>query len=372
MLDEPDAAELRRLRSKAYGRDGGLTAAELARLHELEHKRGSSVTAPPLSGTEPPSVTEPVEVPETEAPPPSTGSGIGGSELSVTEPVEVHERVGGRRWTLLAAASAALLVIGVGIGWGIWGQRDLAIPLTDEQRAWQDDVIAAGEYDPGSVFPVDEHEGVVAWVATKDAGKRTCVLMSNGIERSEDCRLLDDEPEGIASGELRVPSATNADNEDVTITTVVYAADGQPASVMQKYQYSQSRGVVFEPEDQAIADILIDQGYGADSLWIVGYFEDVPIWTASSADGRGQTCLIYAAPKQFAEACGEWHETEDGLTLSFLDGTHDDLRAVDIAMRSLQSGPQYVTITVQPVSGVSEVTIDSETGEIQIDDKTGN
>ena len=39
MLQESESAELRALQGKAYGRDGGLTEVEAARLRELESMR---------------------------------------------------------------------------------------------------------------------------------------------------------------------------------------------------------------------------------------------------------------------------------------------------------------------------------------------
>ena len=367
MLPAEEVAELRILHARAYGRDGDLSSTDAARLRDLESRRRG-------------------------VPDPSTGSGSGagsgrgrdsgsgdgsrsgdgsgsGSEESAAEPVEAsgasrHPRL---RW--LIAGVAASVAIGIGVGWSVWGQSHDAIALTDEQRGWQEDLAAAATYDPGSLYAVSEDSGVVVWLATKEDGEKTCLLMSNGRETTARCQPTNGARADGMWAELQV--AADDSYTDVTTAQVLFSAGGHPAVATDQYRNSVNVIPAFEPEEQKVADILIDRGYEQSGLWIVGYFDERPVWTGGYTEAEEEQCLAYVgASGAIEEDCGTWEEIVDeplALTISS-DGAGS--RAAELVYTSSMSGPPYLNITV--LQG-SDSSFDAETGdpiEFSFDDPT--
>lgn len=374
MLDHTETAELKALQARAYGREGSLATEGLARLRELEQKRrgvAPTAAAPdPSSGSgsgNEESVAEPVEVSDV-------------SEKPVAEPVEAPGSTRHPRLRWLVAGAAVAIAIGVGIGWSVWGQSHNAITLTDEQRGWQDELAAEDDFDPGSLYAVGEEKGVVVWLATKDDGKKTCLLMSNGRESSTPCQRTDGVRADGMWAQLEVPTAESY--ADVTSANLLFSADGHPAVAMDQYRNDFGAEVEYEPEEQKAIDLLIDRGYQQQSLWIVGYFEDRPVWTGAYAETPVEQCLVYvAASGGIEEDCDTWEENmDDPLTLTI--GPDDaGSRAAEIVYASSVNGPQYLSITVRTAEGVSvdtesgdpiEFTFDDPTfDDLVVDDKTG-
>ncbi len=371
MVDADDSAELRMLRAKAYGPGGELSSAELERLQELEG-RGAAATlsdphpVPPHEDLFSGALSERSETNRGERP-----EGVEASapdeELSALEeepsaPDDEAPNPPRRRWPLLAVASIAILAAGLGIGWGIWGQQTPSIPLTDEQRSWQDELVSEDDYDPGSVVAVKEHEGVVAWVATKDVGAQSCLLLSNGTDSSTLCRLTDQVlTEGLWS-ELSVPDSSDASVVTMTRAMAIFDADGRPAVRMDQFQNYTNGVPQFDPAVQPIVDRLVERGYSEGSLWIVGYFEDSPIWQTYPSDGRTESCLVYTATDDDHEICAEQDDLSAGLTLNILDDEGAQPRAIEMTLAFPRNGaPQYLTITVRPATGV---LVDGETGDV--------
>lgn len=381
MLSAEEFAELRALQERAYGREGSLATDELARLQELEARRREAVA---LSDTSAPSAAQPEAAAEPTAsiaePAPATerieddesGSGLG-SASARREPR--HPRL---RW--LIAGVAAALAIGVGIGWSVWGQSHDAIALTDEQRGWQDDLAAEQDYDPGSLYAVREESGVIVWLATRDDGEKSCLLMSDGRQSETSCQPTKGAHADGMRAQLEVPAGDSY--TDVTTANVLFSADGRPAVATEQYRNSFGAAPVYEPEEQKIADRLIDRGFQQSALWIVGYFDDRPVWSGAHVGAEDEQCLVYvAASGEIDEDCGTWEENlEDPLAFTIGPGD-EDMRAAEIVYASTANGPQYLTITVRPVT---DVAVDTETGDVieftvddptfddlVIDDKTG-
>lgn len=119
------AAELRALQARAYAPGGGLSPAEAARLHELQEQRRRSDAAAPLPAASDTAASDrekdngPREGLFAANPPyaePSSFSGAGagaGSDdgADATQPRRIRP--------LHLALGAALLVAGIGIGWGV-------------------------------------------------------------------------------------------------------------------------------------------------------------------------------------------------------------------------------------------------------------
>ncbi|KDA05281.1 hypothetical protein DC31_17075 [Microbacterium sp. CH12i] len=349
MLTPEESAELRILHAKAYGRDGKPSKVELARLRELERRRrgvvaaASDMAAEPVAASDPPADTTPV---------------------AASEPR--HPR---RRWLVVGAA--AILAIGVAVGWGVSANTRGSVPLTDEQRGWQDALAAEDYYDVGSFRAVsaDDEVGVVV-----------CLIMGNGDKSSAKC--LDSDAvrsEGIWL-DLQAPT-DDAGIFTVTTATLVFTPDGQPAAATNSFFNSPSGNTVYEPKDQAIFDALVERGYQQSSLWIVGYFEDHPVWIASRADAAGEQCLVYAAAADAStEVCAPWSKDSASLMITVNPDSHHK-RVAQIDFERPSNGSQYLTITVHPVS---DVTVDPETGDVieftvdepsfddlALDDKTG-
>jgi len=249
------------------------------------------------------------------------------------------------RWRAIAVIAAMMLVLGVGAGWMLFERRGVAaIELSAEQQAWQNGILAEGDYDPGSLRAVEEAAGVVVWIATRNGGEQTCLIMSAGERPAPFCRRGEEAHDQGLFGNYSV--VRNDIRIDITVQ-VLFTDDGEPAIQTSQYTVdpSSSAGMVYATDEETrIAANLSELGYEPNSIWVAGYDGDVPIWTATLVETQ-EMCLIYdgSAPDPLT-ACQDPSDLVPGgesITLSIVDPATGAVTEIDYAA----SGPQYLVIT---------------------------
>lgn len=378
-----EIAELRELQARAYGRGGELTAADAARLHELEAARfprdagivepsapstpsaHPSAAAPsdPLvrrASAAPPRtpVTTPVRPDAAAAPPSDTSSpGIAVSEDPGThrsspptmekgsraEPEPRPRALLQRFWRPLAAGAAVLLAVGVGAGWLLFGRApDAGLPLTGEQAERRVQLENEGKFDEGSLRVIGQDEEALAWYGTKNDGKLACVVLDVDVpdaelQSSQSCGVIDEVREhGVGTNLLLGASGASGGPQENLAAQLLFSLEGEPLAVIQRWETDGSDWLdQFEDADRETAERLTAEGYDPYSIVIAGRVGDLPVWAASRPDPDGgppHSCLLVPAGEGVATGtmeCRPEEETvEEGLTAvaQLEDGTVWNLR----------------------------------------------
>jgi hypothetical protein len=354
MLDADEVVELRELERRAYGRGGGLTAAEAARLDELRVRRGSVFRRPhqdlpaPLRTVRP---ADPLRDEHHVVPPDTRGADgvpVAADAVAAQEPERVpglptpSSRVPWRAW---AGVAAAALALGLGTGWLLFHPTDIpGVPLTSEQQRWQDAFASDEGYDRGSVRAVTVVDDVVVWVGTKEQGEWTCLVLGDGTSTSPACNptesvrtsgLYASLTSYVSEGRMRQVSAN-----------LHLAADGSPAVVTNTAQYSPSTTTGWaSAREEAMAENLTRLGFDPFSVWIAGYDGEVAVWVGVKA-AAGQTCLIRDGSGDDPEMACEPLEAENSgrseITLVHVD---PETGARSSLVYTFGPGAPYLTIT---------------------------
>lgn len=348
MLDADELAEMRALHARAYGRDAHLSDVDAARLRELEGRRVIGALTERAAETR-----------DAHGQVPSAGSGRQAAEASGVDgtaetPVPwVPELVEGSvlsripsLWRPIAIAAAAALVVGIGLGWFLFGRPiQHTVALTPEQQEWQSALLADGVYDSGSVRAVAVEKDVVVWTATKDGRKSTCLILGSGDEPQPSCgptETVDDE--GLwASLILEISDEVRRE----VVASVLFAPSGEPVvrvDVMDQTPGTSSITYANETETSSAAQ-LAEDGFDPNSIWVAGYDGDVPIWTATQLASQAQ-CLIYdgSAPSS-PRVCADpqtMTEQDSGLVLNVVDTETGETTTFEM---SSNYGPSYLVIT---------------------------
>ncbi|GAB3600253.1 hypothetical protein [Microbacterium tumbae] len=347
-----DERELRELRAKAYGPDGTLTDAEAARLRELQSRAvGGSAHVPRVEGD------------RLGAAPP-----VGEEAPNSADPAPGPARLGGarralRHWRLPVIVGAIAVAIGGGAGWGIAQavSSGPSIELSAQQRAWEESIAAAGDYDPGSLrvaglqdtIPVDglDPEGFVAWTATEDGGEQTCLIIAGPSGSAETC----DETYVAQTRSLTVSQREDwgAGRAWVTAATGFLTADGDLAARFYNYQLSAPSSASADAEAETMAAEAIAAELFPEELDLVGYDEDHSIWLATTR--AGETCLVVVGMPD----CMSTEDAErDGLSVGSVTSAAPDAEEMQITYRVtfLPDGSPFLTIIREPfVSDTVEV-----------------
>lgn len=332
-----EITELRALQERAYGRAGSLTPADAARLRQLEFEVEEE--APAVPGTDTVIETDGVDDAD-----PSGGErtvAVAAGSAGTAPPAASVLRA---RWRLLAGVLLVALLIGVLLGWALFSPRSpQEVPLDAAQLSWQDELLASGKYDPGSVRAIGEEDGTIVWFATRDDGKTVCAIIGDGVTTAPACRgrelalmqgVQTSLRRDVEGGEGRVDAQVQFD------------AEGDPAVLTSSYLVGADAGGVYATEaEQRAAEQLMDSGYSPSSLMIVGHDGDVPIWIGVDMDSA-RWCLIYDGSSSPAEAVcdGAGNSVGEGGTLEM---THLDVDAgtsTSIEYR-FGPGPSYLEIT---------------------------
>lgn len=357
MLDADDLTELRALQARAYGRHGELSSEEADRLAELQVRsagdREKVAGRPGVSPAEPvvpPTprdraafgvAAESLPLPTIPGPAPDDDDAAAQARPSASALSSVRAS-----WRPLALAAAVVLALGVGIGWLTFGRVITpSIALSPEQQEWQTAILAEGVYDSGSVRAIAAEEGVVVWTATKDAQKDTCIILSNGERTRPSCQPTEVVEEDGIFGQLLVEISEVARRE--VMASLFFAPSGEP--VVRVDSWDQTPGtssITYATEEETkIAAGLVDDGFDPNSIWVIGYDRDVPVWTATELESQTQ-CLIHGGSTSSSpRVCADpqtMMEQESGLVLNIVDPLTGETTTFET---SPNTGPSYLVIT---------------------------
>lgn len=333
MPDDDEVIELRALQARAYGRGGGLTAAEAARLDQLARRRAEGAAQEVVADFAAP---EPVisEVPD------DGGHHIGAAQRD-SEPMDVvspaaasptdpsHDdghplRSPGTRallrdrWRPMLIGVAAVLAMGIGLGWFLFGRGGAeAVALTPAQQEWQREIIGEAIYDQGSLRAVAVEAGIVLWIATKNDGDLTCLVLGDGAHTTSECDTTDAVRDSGLYGNLMVE---RGENQTEVTAQVILTAAGEPAVVSDSYEHGPDAlmSSYANEEEKRFAETLVEQGFDPRTVWVVGYDDEIPIWTAMRTDEAAQ-CLIYGAAEGAADIRCEDPVAGEGLWVEHVD-----------------------------------------------------
>lgn len=377
MWGPEESEELRSLQARAYGRDSSLTAAEAERLRELEDLRRA-----PVAGSGPDAGIGAVNVsavgPSAEAAPSTASSDAAATTTATSTTTEAAtdtdtdtdtdaDAVSGdavdasapassswrslfsllrTRWRPVTLAAAVVLAIGVGVGWLAFGRSGAAaVELSADQQEWQNELVAAGVYDPGSIRALGVEEDVVIWTATKDAKERTCLILGTGEATVPTCERTEMIAATGMYGSISVKGKGDLQRE--VSAQMLFTASGEPAVAVSAYDYDTSEsGITYANEAESeTAARLSENGFDAGSLWVVGYDGDVPVWTAVQTESQNQ-CLIYDGSTDEAPvSCADpqtMQEQTSSLVLNVVDAETGDVTHLEMMSNR---GPGYLTIT---------------------------
>ncbi|WP_439256129.1 hypothetical protein [Microbacterium sp. A94] len=360
MLDESETAQLRSLQKRAYGRGGGLAAEDAARLHELESKLRPRVAAP--------SVVEPVEraAPVWGAEAVELSEVPDGSELPEESPSPEPEasapsrRTRGRRRLALAAVGA--LLIGMGIGWTLWGWNTAEFALATTHSEKRAELEKSGDYDPGTVAALSESHGVVIWRAESQEGERTCIIVTTPVQKQSGCAELDQSNLGAANVSITVPEGDEAEGQMLN-AFLLLSANGEVVPAIQLWNPEDNNWESqFSEEEREALDRVEAAGFDRNSLSILGYDGERPIWTSWG----NEMCLIVESDAGIASGCSSTAEMPmtDLVVTAPVGGI-----PTQYIVHQTETRGQQLTIVRVPEGTRVEVT---EGEQVEIDDKTGD
>ncbi|MGM7697741.1 hypothetical protein [Microbacterium sp. A84] len=350
MLNESETAQLRSLHERAYGREGGLTAEDAARLHELESKLRPVVVAPSVA--EPLEVAAPVSIGE-----PSTASEV---EASEAPPEEASAPPRRRRWLAFAAVGAVL--IGLGVGWVLWGWNTAEFALAAAHAEQRGELEASGDYDEGTVAAVSENHGVVIWRAERGEGEQHCVIATTSTQTQSGCAAMEDSNSETANATITVPEGDELAGQTLS-AYLLLSVTGEIVPTIQIWnQQDNNWEAQFSEEEREAIGRIEAAGFDPSLLSILGYDGDTPVWTSWG----GEMCLIAESDDGIVSDCASTTETPP--TDLILAATVGGVPTQYIVHQSATRGQQLTIVKVPEVTRV-EVG-DGE--QIEIDDKTGD
>lgn len=364
--EETRAAELRALQRRAYGRDGGLSDAEARRLREIEGARRPLVWAtapvePPVPADEMPALIEREHVPPSAPAHGTRTSGVDEPHSDGTKTPEAGLQsksahpgrwVRARRGGLVAAASALLLVIGVGAGWALFGQRPEVLALTADQQERRLALYAEGAYDEGSLQAVAEEEDALVWYATRADGAEDCLVIDIAQASSQSCQDSDDTARFGLSVSVMVPPNAGSDAESGVApgssvnATMILSTEEEPMVSIQRWTSELAMISQFQGTERERASELVEDGFDA-GLLVVGEFLREPVWLGTRfVDGGGfvEYCMIVDGAEGRTVCTSEFDATGRGVSTD-IDGTVDGMpTAWNLRVQNTQNQTPYLTI----------------------------
>lgn len=344
MLDAEDSVELRALQARAYGRSGALSAAEAARLHELETAR---LSEDGLAETTSPGPPEPV--PQPGESPAQREPAQGRPTDAVAADPGLHDvsarTVLRRRWPVALGVSVVFVVVGVLLGWVLFADRGPApLQLTAQQQEWQGAVIASGDFDPGSVRALREEEGVLIWFATKDGGANVCLVLGDARATAPACTTREQASvQGVNATLTKVVDESQSYDIEAQM---LLTPEGEPAIIARSYITSPQTTARFASQEEVEAAEALAEATGLDgrSIAVVGYDGGVPIWTGIDMATQRFCLVLDGSMPDPPMVC------DDSLMLSGAESTLAlDVEDVDGIVTRYEYrfgyGQQYLTVT---------------------------
>lgn len=378
--------ELRALQAKAYGREGGLTAAEARRLAELESPRGTESARGSenerISGSAPEDAAPNDPVPNDRA----SNDRASKDTVPIDPAADVVQRdtpapsarpeVRSVLRTHLKAvilASLAILLVGLAAGWAVFGGLDDEPRLTAGQQERRLELQGTEEYDEDSVRLIAEDDDTVVWYATRSEGEIACVVLDVGAASQEQCGRLETVDTMGLSVSLSVPASDPEDPADqygTTISAVVgYTTAGDPLAWIQEWSRDASMLDQFAEGERDRAEALLDEGY-LPVPTIVGYFHDEPVWLAERPTDGTQSggivrCMLVDAVSDVG-ACQPSDGDTGGLRAVSIETADDGTPVLwTLHIRFTKWQNPYLTIEQGEPSdvGVSYVELGGEHGD---------
>lgn len=376
MLQESESAELRALQGKAYGRHGGLTEIEAARLRELESMRvepDATVLAAAAAGlgadaVDAPRRAEDAPLPHAEPPVPGPPSGSpADEEAGRQQPREA----GGLRtairqhWKAAVAASAAMLVIGLGVGWAVFGHTGDAVALTSEQQQRRAELQAEGGFDPGSLRAIGRDEDALVWYATKEDGETICITLDAAGKSADQCQPAADLDNGNGIGisaSVTAPGEGEESPEEIW-ASAARAMNGEVVGIIQRWRSDQNSWLSqFQGDERERAEQLIEEGFEEYSFSVVGYFRDAPVWRAQRLESDDiQDCLIIDAVESVeCRVSGDQQFSGDGIETRgvTVDETGTVAAEWSVRLAYTPSGTPYLVVSGDSAAVAAEQTVE--------------
>lgn len=376
MLQESESAELRALQGKAYGRDGGLTEVEAARLRELESMRvepdatvlAAAAAGPGADAVDAPRRAEDAPLPHAEPPvsgPPS------GSPADEEAGRQQPREAGGLRaairqhWKAAVAASAAMLVIGLGVGWAVFGHTGDAVALTSEQQQRRAELQAEGGFDPGSLRAIGRDEDALVWYATKEDGETICITLDAAGKSADQCQPAADLDNGNGIGisaSVTAPGEGEESPEEIW-ASAARAMNGEVVGIIQRWRSDQNSWLSqFQGDERERAEQLIEEGFEEYSFSVVGYFRDAPVWRAQRLESDDiQDCLIIDAVESVeCRVSGDQQFSGDGIETRgvTVDETGTSAAEWSVRLAYTPSGTPYLVVSGDSAAVAAEQTVE--------------
>ncbi|MFJ2368965.1 hypothetical protein [Microbacterium sp. NPDC087665] len=365
--------ELRELQRKAYGRDGGLTHSEAARLRELQQSTGDVAVVPESPAAAPEALTadpddalitalgfdapvaaEPVREPIADVAEPTDGPRTSAARPSIRAAVRTH-------WLAGALAGVVLLALGLGLGWALFTPQARGIPLTAAQHERQRVLTENSDFDPGSLIGVGKDDDALVWYGTKNEGELACIVIDVGDLSEAQCQTTDEmSPFGLNASVMLPPEAGSEESFDFATVngTVMFSTQGEPVAIIQRWTSDDSMLGQFTGDERARAEELLNQGLLAN-LSIVGYFRDAPVWVANrwTNDREPDTCIIVDGAEGEQQCLPMSEAIDTGITvLVFDEGGTASASAITVAYTATQT--PYLTIA--SVADVASFEVNSD------------
>lgn len=193
-----------------------------------------------------------------------------------------------KRPRYLVGGIAAVLLVGVLIGWAIPRPPDAGLALRSGEAAREAAVEAANDdLDPGSLLLLAREHDALLWYATQANGQLLCAILDvDGMPSLKQCvppGQITQQPLGVSNTQAGVASG------DGYSGTILLSGRGVPFGVLNRFQMIYDAGQGMSSEEREAMKRVVDENRLAYAQ-IVGRVGKVPVWLGD--DGTGNRCLV--------------------------------------------------------------------------------